>query len=379
MRTVRGMNAVRLRGLLIGSGGLLLALPWLVGCQSGLATSPPDGPAGTAGEALPSPPPNHRPRVVQLARPQPVIAADAYPSNLYLERDVRVTARADGIIEKLLVDRGTRVKSGQALAELDTGLANGILEMAHQDQRLATADYERARLLNEQKIVSDQEFLRTKISRERAETEVSLARVRLDRCTVRAPFDGVIVERWAVVGRRVLENDNAPLFRLVASDPPRARVDVPEGRLAGLALGAKAFIELPGGGAARPAHVVFVSPAIDPASGTAPVVVEVLESADHLKPGASVSVRFENSAADMPPLLRIPRGSLPARAAGEGGAASVMVAKAGRAVARRVQVVQTQGSSITVRGDLAVDELVILAGEPALREGELVVSSEEIH
>lgn len=350
----------------------------LVGCQSELAAGPPKSPSDPAGEVLTSPPISHQPRTVQLARPEPVVGGDAYASNLYLERDVRVTARADGIIEELLADRGVHVKSGQALAELDTDLAAGHLEMALLNQRLATADHERARVLNEQKVVSAQELLRAEIARDRAETEVSLARVRLDRCTIRAPCDGVIVERWAVAGQRVQEGDNAPLFRIVAPDPLRARVDVPEGQLAGLAVGAKAFIELPGGGAVHSARVVFLSPAIDPASGTAPVIVEAFENADSLKPGAAVSIRFEHPT-DIPPLLRIPLESLPAGAAGKGGAASILVAESGRVVARRVQVLVTRGRSITVQGDLTADDLVILSGGPTLREGELVESSEEIH
>ena len=56
-------------------------------------------------------------------RPLPVTTTDAVMSHLYVERDVQVTARRSGLIERVLVDRGQRVRQGQGLAVLETDLA----------------------------------------------------------------------------------------------------------------------------------------------------------------------------------------------------------------------------------------------------------------
>lgn len=223
--------------------------------------------------------------------------SEPFPSALYVERDIEVAARGSGVIEKVLVDRGQKVRAGQALAVLETELATRDLELAQDELRRAEAELARIQPLAGSGIVSQQELQQREIDRDVAATRGKRARAVLDRCTVEAPFAGVIAERWAVVGQRVEEDDNTPLFRLVASGPLRARVDLPESLLAGVRIGSRATVQLEqGGGEPHPAKVVFVSPAVDAASGTAPVIVEIAAAGGQLRPGASVTVRLELSA-----------------------------------------------------------------------------------
>ncbi|PYT07972.1 MAG: hypothetical protein DMF49_06535, partial [Acidobacteria bacterium] len=85
---------------------------------------------------------------------------EAYPSSLYVEHDVRLTARRAGMIEQVLVDRGSTVRKGQLLASVETEEADHELEMAQEEQRLAQADYDRMRPLSEEKMISPQELFR---------------------------------------------------------------------------------------------------------------------------------------------------------------------------------------------------------------------------
>jgi len=233
------------------------------------------------------------PAAVQAA-PETERLSDPFPSALYVERDVSVAARGSGVIEQVLVDRGQNVRAGQALAVLETELATRDLELAQEELRRAEAELKRIQPLAGSGIVSQQELQQREIDRDVASTRVRRARAVLDRCTVEAPFAGVIAERWAVVGQRVEEDDNTPLFRLVASGPLRARVDLPESLLPGVMLGGRATVELDQmAGESHSAKVVFVSPAVDAASGTAPVIVELPSKGRALRPGASVTVRLE--------------------------------------------------------------------------------------
>jgi len=220
--------------------------------------------------------------------------SDPFPSSLYVERDVKVAARRSGVIEKVLADRGQAVRAGQALALLETDLATHEVELAQEELRLAEAELVRVTPLAESGIVSQQELQQKQIDRDLAKTRLARERAMLDRCTVQAPFAGVVAERWAVVGQRVQEDDNTPLFRVVAAGPLRARVDLPEGLLARVAVGGRATLALDRDPATvHPARVVFVSPSVDAASGTAPVIVELPDAAGRLRPGSAVTVRFE--------------------------------------------------------------------------------------
>jgi len=342
--------------------GLCLTLAGCAADLAGGAAPPPPAASATA------PANAGTARIVRVVHPVPA-ASGSYPSALYVERDVRVTARASGVIEKIVADRGASVKAGDPLAVLETDLASRDVEMADQEVRLAQAELDRLSPLHDQKIVSPQEFQRAEIARDQAATRAALSRALLDRCTVRAPFDGVVVDRWAALGQRVREEDAVPLFRVVARDPLRARVDLPEEKLGAIVAGLRATIDLPGG-ATREGRVVFISPAIDPASGTAPVIVETEPAGGAAKPGASVTVRFElpNPAGALSFLL--PREAIPAGAVA-GEATSVMVVAGGRAEARKLTVIAMRGRSFEVRGDLAAGDPVIVGGE-AIAAGDRV-------
>jgi RND family efflux transporter MFP subunit len=341
---------------------LVVALPWLAGCSPEAARAGSGVPPGESEPAA---------KWVRVTTPVPVDDGETFPSSLYVERDVRLTARNSGIIEEILVDRGDRVTRGQALALLETDLYTRQLEQADQRLRLAGAEHERARSLHEQNIVSFAEAQRKEIERDLAASEVEVARAWLERCTIRAPFDGVIVERWAVVGQRVVEDAGTPIFRIIADDRLRARVHVPEPRLAGVRVGDSARVELPGG-ASLAASVVFVSPAVEPASGTAPVIVEIAADRDATRCGASVGVRFDAEQPVAAPLLRVPREVLVRGPVIEGEDSSLFVAAAGRVEERRVEIVDVFGAHVTVSGGVTPSDRVILAAGLDLSPGEAV-------
>jgi membrane fusion protein (multidrug efflux system) len=338
----------------------------LCGCSTEISGNPP---------VRTSAPPAARPVAVRVASPEPVDQDSSYASNLYVERDVRVTARRTGVIEQVLADRGSWVRAGQALAVLESDVATAELEIARQDLLLAQSDYDRVDALHSQKIASVSDYDRLKIGLAGAHSRVDLAQAALERCTVRAPFAGQIVERWAVIGLRVEEDDGTPLFRVVAKDPVRARVDVPERDLQSLRIGAPAWLALGGAAPASSARIVFISPAIDAASGTAPVIVESTSRDERLRAGAAVRVRFEARPAGKDPMIRLPRESLVGNPPPE-GEAEVLIIAGGRAVRRRIQIVESRGNSVLVRGGLDPSDRVIVGAGAGLSEGDAVVATD---
>jgi len=314
------------------------------------------------------------PRVVRTVAPVPVVEGNGFPSHLYVERDVSITARGSGLIEQVLVERGQRVKRGQALAVLESDLAAAELRMAEQELRYREAEFARASTLHDERIVSSEERLRKEIERDMTATEVELARTRLDHSTIRAPFDGTIVERSAVVGQRVVADDGVEMFRIVAADPLRARAYVPEAMLAGITRGGQAVVEPADGGAPVSARVVFVGPLIDAASGTAPVIVE-LGTRLGLRVGAAVTIQFDD--APSVGLFRLPRETVRSGAPAVGDAATVLVASGGTAVPRRVEVVDIVGADVVVRGGVTESDRVIFAPEEDLSPGHAVEPREE--
>jgi RND family efflux transporter MFP subunit len=216
-----------------------------------------------------------------------VDAPIALPSQLYVEHDAVVAARSAGMVESVLADLGTRVEAGQLLTKLesvDQEIAVGQAENAYANaERLVRRTRELTR--SGAATVADSE--QAEMQDRQAELALKKARRDFELTRITAPFGGVVTSRLARPRRLVAPGDT--LFRVTAMNPLLARVRVPE--TAGEVRPGAAAEVIAASGASAKARVVRASPAIDPASGTREVVLEV-GPGSQLAPGASVSVRL---------------------------------------------------------------------------------------
>src|ERR1017187_1765824 len=145
-----------------------------------------------------------------------------------------IAAKITGRVTAVFFDEGTHVKKGQLLATLDAADVQRFLETARADRnsaKAAIADYEvqlkNARILlhrteelqkagvepQEQldNARTAAESLQAKIDLAKAQANAAEARIgeaqqAVDNCTIRAPFDGIVVSKDAQVGEMVSPN-----------------------------------------------------------------------------------------------------------------------------------------------------------------------------
>ena len=209
------------------------------------------------------------------------------------ERVAEVGSPVVGIVDSIRVDSGDRVKKGQVLAKLRSRVEAASLQVAKTraqadaDVRAARANYlylkqqhTRSEELFEQKFISqaalDKSRAETKIAREKLtqaqkqldiwKRQVDLAKAQLELRAIRAPFSGVIAERYVTIGERI---EDRPMFRIALVDPLRVEVLVPAAMFGTVRNGMIASV-LPGLPNADEvdAEVVFVDKFIDAASNT---------------------------------------------------------------------------------------------------------------
>lgn len=176
---------------------------------------------------------------------------------------IRLAARRDGVIAKVLVEEGARVKAGQVLATLDDELAQRNLALTQSEVReteqdrkkveveLMAAQREARRLepLAQNETVPRQELDRARDARALAEVAVQASQARINTARARqqvaarevderkviAPLDGQIIQRQARPGSGVSTLSVTPLF-LFAPDVPRiVRAELEEQDLASVA------------------------------------------------------------------------------------------------------------------------------------------------
>lgn len=225
----------------------------------------------------------------------PAPSGDVYPSNLMVDQDVNVSCQITGVIETIHVDRGSAVNKGQPLATLHTGEFDAEVKQTKENMELAKAQLDRARALSADNIMSKADLDTARAQYAVAVANWEKAKAVREYAVIRAPFAGIVAEKYARVGQKVVDNQNQPLFKITANEPLLARIYVREQDLLKIRRGDKVEV-IPDNfpKAKTTGSVQFISPAIDPASGTFQVVVQVRRDSSQtvLRPGVAVKVHF---------------------------------------------------------------------------------------
>ena len=278
------------------------------------------------------------------------------PGNIQAITEAPILARASGYIRKRYVDIGDRVTAGQVLAEIEApeleqqikqaiasiDQANSTVEQAEAglqqgqaNDKLAKVTSQRYANLLAKGVVSRQDndtyqaqfeaqqanvqALQKAVAAARsnaAAAEANLARLRelQGYQTVRAPFAGVITLRNIDSGVLVTEG-NTMLFRIAQTDRLRTYVNVPQGQADSVRRGQAASLTIPDL-AGRTFHgtVTRTANALDPATRTLLVELEVPNDSGQLLPGMYAQIDLSIPRAN-PPLL-IPGDTLVVRSDG---------------------------------------------------------------
>ncbi|WP_460371200.1 efflux RND transporter periplasmic adaptor subunit [Pseudomonas sp. Tul1A2] len=165
---------------------------------------------------------------IQLAqaKAQNISRSLPFPGEVRFDEDrtAHVVPRVPGVVESVAVNLGQTVKKGQLLAVIASQqISDQRSEQAAAQRRLALArtTYEREKKLWQDKISAEQDFLQARQALQEAEIAVSNARQKIsvlsgsvvatggNRYELRAPFDGVVVEKHLTPGEVVDETTAA--------------------------------------------------------------------------------------------------------------------------------------------------------------------------
>jgi len=280
-------------------------------------------------------------------------------SHLFVEKDVSVLTRRAGVVSRIHVRRGARVKEGQLLCDLESRDLQLALEVARLEADRARAAFDRARRLDTESAISQESYENAQFALRGAERAVDIAAHDLEKASVRAPFDGVVSGRNVEVGQVLAEEDVRVLFRITALQPLLARVYIPSWAGIFITEGQSATIKPDTAPAsAVEGRVAWINDILDAASASVEILVEAPPTSRSLfRPGLAVMVELRVSLPPGP--VTLPRAALRTGASGP-GEGEVTVSEAGVARSRLVRVGFLGDDRVEILEGLEADELVVL-------------------
>jgi membrane fusion protein (multidrug efflux system) len=385
---------------------VLFALVWAPACET------PGHAADNHKEAVARP----RPATVKLeARRVPKTLS--YVGTLVAPRDATLSSTRGGRVDAYTFEVGQVVKRNDVLVKLgaaelsyasQAALASAVQARARIGQakdaasmssslaakaalELAVDGARRAEQLFKQGSLSEQELSRRRSNLASAQAqyegalagaEAELAMVKqyeaasaqataaLDDKTIRAPFDGVVLDRFIDVGQ--IAAPHAPLLRVIDASELRVRFDLPQFDADKVKLGGRASVRI--GERMLPAVVVRSTPGLVglanarlvEAKITLPPELEPGLSAQ-LLPGAHVPVWLEIEGAD--DVVVVPLSATLSTA----GLLRAWVVRDNHLNERLLSVLRYDGAEVLVRDGLAPGELLVSAPASDFRIGEEVM------
>jgi RND family efflux transporter MFP subunit len=330
-------------------------------------------------------------------------------------QEVDLHAKVSGYIRRINVDIGDRVRVGQVIAtlevpELNAQVAGAQAEVRHSQLEITRAQsevgraqsnhvalhaaYQRLAQASQQRpgLIAEQELDDSRAKDQEAEAQIEIAKSALgasqqqlgvsradderiqalsDYSVVTAPFTGVVSKRYADTGSLIqagtTSNTQAmPVVRIVQSDLLRLRMPVPEADVPFIQNGGEVQVTVQATKETFTGKIIRFSRALDSATRTMLVEVDVPNPTLRLSPGmyAETEIALEQRSNIL---------TIPSQAVVQGEGEPYVLLVVGGKVEKKVVRLGIQGPAKTeIANGLADGETVIVSGQTNYQMGEMV-------
>lgn len=253
---------------------------------------------------------------IDKATPARIRTSSQLPGEIRFNEDrtAHVVPRLTGVVESVPANLGQPVKRGQVLAVIaSTGLSELRSELLAAQRRLALArsTYTREKQLWQEKISAEQDYLAAQQTLREAEIAVANAQQKLvalgasatgtgslNRYEIRAPFDGIVVEKHIALGEAVKED--ASIFTLSDLSSVWAEIVVPAKDLNVVRVGEKVVVRATAFDSTAEGQISYVGALLGQDTRTAKARVTLPNPKMAWRPGLFVNVNVVSGETEVP-------------------------------------------------------------------------------
>lgn len=296
-------------------------------------------------------------------KPERLVVSLSTVGSLRSNESVVLRPEIAGRVESVPFTEGATVKKGELLIALDAGIAQSEVQQVEAQQKLARLSLGRAQKLKQSGAVSQSRLDQANADFAVAAANVSLARAKLEKTRITAPFDGVVGLRKVSPGDYV--NVGQELASFESFDPMKVEFTIPEVYAPLVKTGQEIEIGIEALPGKRFTGAVFaLDPQVSEGGRSIALRASVPNPDITLKPGYFARINLvadtKENALLIPESAIVPKGS----------EAYVYVVGADKKVAlQKLTLGARQEGRVEVTEGLKEGDIVVTAGQMKLHEG----------
>lgn len=281
---------------------------------------------------------------------------------LLADEAVVIRPEITGRIHSLHFSEGQTIAEGQVLVTLDPAEYQAEVAQKEAVVRLWAVKHTRGTELLAKHVLSKQDYDEMDAALQEAQADLRLARARLDKATLRAPFRGILGLRRVSPGDYVDKGQD--LVNLEAVDPIKVDVRVPERYAADVLPGQTVTVRVDSyPGKVYTGEIYAIDPRLDEGSRSIALRGRIPNPGGQLRPGmfvrAALALRERSDALWAPEQAIVPVGN----------DQFVFRVVEGKAALTKVEIGLRRTGEVEVKTGLAPDDVVITDGQMKISDG----------
>jgi membrane fusion protein (multidrug efflux system) len=305
------------------------------------------------------------PTPVEVARVKQETVTDMFEAVGTIEANeaINVVSEIDGAVINLPFEEGSFIRKGALIAQLDDSQLSAEVTRTEAIYEQSKSSYDRVKKVVDQKAGTLQDLDDAGAALKVAKANLELAKARLSKTRITAPFDGTIGARRVSIGSFLRTGDIITEFANI--DAIRVTFSAPERYLSQLRRGAEVTVS----STAYTDHnvngkIIVIEPVLDPATRNVSIVAQVPNPGRKFLPGMSANVSAVLS--ERPNSLTIPSEAVFAN----GDQSFVFVVKKDSTVTRvPIKLGIQLATVVEIDEGLKPGDIIVKAGYQKLFEG----------
>jgi membrane fusion protein (multidrug efflux system) len=217
--------------------------------------------------------------------------------NVEASKYAKVSPEMNGQIRKIHVEEGQHINKGELLVSLINDVTQSSISEARVSLELAATTYEKQKVLWDQGIGSEIQYLQAKTQKQAAEERLNMLEAQLRMSQVRAPFNGIADKIYLKEGD--IAGPMAPLVEFVNLSNLTIKADVSEKYVEDIKAGEKVevtFSSLPD--VQRTATIKRTTKVINPINRTFQIELNLENPGEKIRPNMIASIRINDFGSD---------------------------------------------------------------------------------